>query len=131
MPCSSTSRPRQHDQPAQAGAIRANAGALGASARAGPGRSPPPWTCWSSWAPTFFYFTEEGGPARSAELDELATDSGLRDTGAEPVQQFMARLNVATRAREGEPLELRGDMGKTHVFDPLAGTNLSHPENDR
>ncbi|WP_060906422.1 hypothetical protein [Streptomyces scabiei] len=28
MPCSSASEARQHDQPAQAGAIRANAGAL-------------------------------------------------------------------------------------------------------
>ncbi|MDX3120272.1 hypothetical protein, partial [Streptomyces scabiei] len=29
VPCSSASEARQHDQPAQAGAIRANAGALG------------------------------------------------------------------------------------------------------
>ncbi|MGW0710899.1 ABC transporter ATP-binding protein [Streptomyces sp. NPDC002643] len=77
----------------------------------------------------YVYFTEEGGPARTAELDELATDSGLRDTGAEAVQQIVARLNAATRAREGQPLELQVDMTKAHVFDPATGVNLSHPEN--
>ncbi|MDX3549221.1 DUF4263 domain-containing protein, partial [Streptomyces europaeiscabiei] len=34
VPCSSASEARQHDQPAQAGAIRANAGALSAPYRA-------------------------------------------------------------------------------------------------
>ena len=77
----------------------------------------------------YVYFTEEGGPARTAELEELATDSGLRDTGAEAVQQIVARLNAATRAREGQPLELRVDMSRAHVFDPATGSNLSRPEN--
>ncbi|MGV9455933.1 ABC transporter ATP-binding protein [Streptomyces sp. NPDC003635] len=77
----------------------------------------------------YVYFTEEGGPAQAAELEELATDSGLRDTGAGSLQQIVARLDAATRAREGEPLELRVDMSKAHVFDPATGVNLSHPEN--
>ncbi|CAL9377256.1 ABC transporter ATP-binding protein [Streptomyces sp. enrichment culture] len=76
----------------------------------------------------YVYFQAEGGPVTSAELEELATDSGLRDTGAGPAQQIVARLDAATRAREGAPVELRIDMGKAHVFDPSTGSNLTHPE---
>ncbi|MFI8301318.1 ABC transporter ATP-binding protein [Streptomyces nigra] len=75
----------------------------------------------------YVYFTAEGGPARTTELEELAKDSGLRDTGAE-TGQIVARLNAATRAREGQHLELQVDMTKAHVFDPATGTNLTHPE---
>jgi multiple sugar transport system ATP-binding protein len=74
----------------------------------------------------YVYFTAEGGPATTAELEELAKDSGLRDTGAD-TQNIVARLDAATRAREGEPVELRVDMSKAHVFDPATGANLTHP----
>jgi multiple sugar transport system ATP-binding protein len=76
----------------------------------------------------YVYFTAEGGPATTAELEELAADSGVRDTGAGGAQHIVARLDAATRAREGEPLELRVDMSKAHVFDPATGANLTHPE---
>ncbi|MEW2075204.1 ABC transporter ATP-binding protein [Streptomyces sp. NPDC012403] len=76
----------------------------------------------------YVYFSAEGGPVTTAELEELATDSGARDTGAQGAQQIVARLNAATRAREGAPVELRIDMGKAHVFDPSTGTNLTHAE---
>ncbi|GAA3822180.1 ABC transporter ATP-binding protein [Streptomyces phyllanthi] len=75
----------------------------------------------------YIYFTAEGGPAKTAELEELATDSGLRDTGAE-AGQIVARLDAATRAREGHPVELQIDMSKAHVFDPATGENLTHPD---
>ncbi|MBO4252390.1 ABC transporter ATP-binding protein [Streptomyces griseorubiginosus] len=75
----------------------------------------------------YVYFTAEGGSATTAELEELAADSGLRDTGSE-VQQIVARLDAATRAREGAPVELLVDMAKAHVFDPATGANLTHPE---
>ncbi|MFE0317692.1 ABC transporter ATP-binding protein [Streptomyces albogriseolus] len=71
--------------------------------------------------------TPEGGPVSTAELEELASDSGLADTGAGGDQQIVARLDAATRAREGQPIELRVDLGKAHVFDPSTGTNLTHP----
>ncbi|MFC8241855.1 ABC transporter ATP-binding protein [Streptomyces chartreusis] len=74
----------------------------------------------------YVYFTAEGGPATTAELEELAKDSGLRDTGAGTLN-IVARLDAATRAREGEPVELQVDMGKAHVFDPATGANLTHP----
>lgn len=76
----------------------------------------------------YVYFTAEGGPVSTAELDELATDSGLADTGAGGDQQIVARLDAATRAREGQPIELRVDLSKAHVFDPKNGTNLTHSE---
>ena len=72
------------------------------------------------------YFAAEGGPATTTELEELAADSGLRDTGAD-THNIVARLGAATRAREGEPVELRVDMSKAHVFDPATGANLTHP----
>ncbi|MFI5569768.1 ABC transporter ATP-binding protein [Streptomyces sp. NPDC051740] len=74
----------------------------------------------------YVYFSAEGGPVTTAELEELAADSGARDTGAGGTQQIVARLNAATQAREGAPVELRVDMGKAHVFDPSTGTNLTH-----
>ncbi|MGW1672428.1 ABC transporter ATP-binding protein [Streptomyces sp. NPDC002324] len=74
----------------------------------------------------YVYFSAEGGPATTTELEELAKDSGLRDTGAD-TGHMVARLDAATRAREGEPVELRVDMAKAHVFDPATGANLTHP----
>ncbi|MDH6436823.1 multiple sugar transport system ATP-binding protein [Streptomyces sp. SAI-144] len=74
----------------------------------------------------YVYFTAEGGPATSAELEELATDSGMRDTGAD-ASHLVARLDAATRAREGEPVELQVDVAKAHIFDPGTGVNLTHP----
>jgi multiple sugar transport system ATP-binding protein len=74
----------------------------------------------------YVYFIAEGGPATSTELEELATDSGMRDTGAE-ASHIVARLDAATRAREGEPVELQVDVAKAHVFDPGTGVNLTHP----
>ncbi|MGC3001517.1 ABC transporter ATP-binding protein [Streptomyces sp. G35A] len=76
----------------------------------------------------YVYFSAEGGPVTTAELEELATDSGARDTGAGAGQQIVARLDAATRAREGAPVDLRIDMGKAHVFDPSTGANLTHPQ---
>src|SRR5438105_5313664 len=49
----------------------------------------------------FAYFTLEGGMAESAELEELARDSGRADTGSDS-DHVVARLDAATRIREGE-----------------------------
>ncbi|MDN3270750.1 sn-glycerol-3-phosphate ABC transporter ATP-binding protein UgpC [Streptomyces sp. MA15] len=76
----------------------------------------------------YVYFSAEGGPVSTAELDELAKDSGLKDTGAGADQQIVARLDAATRAREGAPVDLRLDLSKAHVFDPSNGANLTHPQ---
>ncbi|RKT20099.1 multiple sugar transport system ATP-binding protein [Streptomyces sp. 1114.5] len=75
----------------------------------------------------FVHFAEEGGPAPTEELAELAADSGRADTGMQE-HRVVARLNTATRAAEGGPLELWIDTARIHVFDPRDGANLTHPE---
>ncbi|WP_030231810.1 ABC transporter ATP-binding protein [Streptomyces sp. NRRL S-350] len=75
----------------------------------------------------YVHFAEEGGPAPTEELAELAADSGRADTGMQE-HRVVARLNTATRAAEGSPLELWVDTTRIHVFDPRGGANLTHPE---
>ncbi|MEV7774317.1 sn-glycerol-3-phosphate ABC transporter ATP-binding protein UgpC [Kitasatospora sp. NPDC086791] len=75
----------------------------------------------------YVHFAEEGGPAPTEELAELAADSGRADTGMRE-HRVVARLSTATRAVEGGPLELWVDTARIHVFDPRGGATLTHPE---
>jgi multiple sugar transport system ATP-binding protein len=73
----------------------------------------------------FVYFTkniEEGVSA--AELDELARDSGRADTGGSG-NTVAARLDAASRVREGQDAELWFNPKAVHVFDPATGRNLA------
>ncbi len=73
----------------------------------------------------FVYFTLEGDDAlSSAELDELARDSGRADTGVSG-DQMVARLSPATRVKMGADAELFADVRAIHVFDPSTGANLT------
>jgi multiple sugar transport system ATP-binding protein len=72
----------------------------------------------------FAYFTLEGGPAQSSALEELAHDSGRADTGSDS-DQIVARLDSATKVREGEGAQLWADTRSVHVFDPASGENLT------
>jgi multiple sugar transport system ATP-binding protein len=76
----------------------------------------------------FAYFTLEGGPAQSAELEELARDSGRADTGSDS-DQVVARLDAATQIREGEHAQMWADTRSIHVFDPDTGENLTRKAN--
>ena len=60
----------------------------------------------------------------SAELEELAKDSGRADTGASG-ETMVARLDAATTIREGQDAELWVDSRAMHIFDPSSGRNLS------
>jgi len=60
----------------------------------------------------------------SAELDEIAADSGSADTGAD-AETITARLDPATRVQEGANAELWADGAAIHVFDPATGRNLT------
>ncbi len=73
----------------------------------------------------FVYFNLESGlSARSDQLADLAADAGTADTvGAD--EQVTARLDAATRIREGEDAELWVDLRPMHVFDPESGRNLA------
>ena len=73
----------------------------------------------------FVYFTRERDEGvNAAELEELARDSGRADTGASG-ETVVARLDAATRIREGHDAELWVDTRKMQVFDPASGRNLS------
>jgi multiple sugar transport system ATP-binding protein len=73
----------------------------------------------------FVYFTRElGHGVNSAELEELARDSGRADSGASG-ETIVARLDAATRIREGQDAELWVDARAMHIFDPATGRNLS------
>lgn len=50
----------------------------------------------------FVYVTAEGGSATTTELEELAKDSGLRDSGAE-TPHVVARLDAATLPTRANP----------------------------
>jgi multiple sugar transport system ATP-binding protein len=73
----------------------------------------------------FVYFTRELGQTQNvAELEELARDSGRADASG-AAETVVARLDPASRIREGEDTRLWVDMRKLHVFDPSTGRNLS------
>jgi hypothetical protein len=73
----------------------------------------------------FVYFSREVGQGvSSAELEELARDSGRADSGAGG-ETIVARLDAATRIAEGQDAELWVDSRAMHIFDPATGRNLS------
>jgi multiple sugar transport system ATP-binding protein len=73
----------------------------------------------------YAYFSlEDDRGITSAELDELARDSGRADTGGS-ADQVVARLDASTQVREGAEAELWADVSSVHVFDPASGANLS------
>jgi multiple sugar transport system ATP-binding protein len=78
----------------------------------------------------FVYFTRElGQGVNSAELEELAQDSGRADSGASG-ETIAARLDAATHVREGQDAELWVDARAMHIFDPASGRNLSLGDDD-
>jgi multiple sugar transport system ATP-binding protein len=73
----------------------------------------------------YVYFTkdiERGVDA--AELAELAKDSGRADTGGSG-NTVVARIDTATRIREGDDAQLWVDLRAMHVFDPATGRNIA------
>jgi multiple sugar transport system ATP-binding protein len=74
----------------------------------------------------YAYFSYEGGGAQSAELEELAADSGASEipsSGGEG--QAVARLNPATKIEQGATARLSVDTSKIHLFDPKDGKSLT------
>jgi multiple sugar transport system ATP-binding protein len=72
----------------------------------------------------FVYFSKEIGNVETAELAELARDSGRADTG-DTSETLVARLDPDSRVREGQDAELWLDVEAVHVFDPSTGKNLT------
>jgi multiple sugar transport system ATP-binding protein len=74
----------------------------------------------------FVYFTRDLGQTHNlAELEELARDSGRAAAGGAAAETVVARLDPASRIREGEDARLWVDVRKLHVFDTSTGRNLS------
>jgi multiple sugar transport system ATP-binding protein len=75
----------------------------------------------------YAYFDVQSSGVQSAELVELAEDSGISDLprhGDE--QQVVARLDAASRARPGEQAELVLDIDHIMLFDPEDGKSLAN-----
>jgi multiple sugar transport system ATP-binding protein len=60
------------------------------------------------------------------ELEELAQDAGAADLphSADQRVQLVARLGGASKARQGQPLELWFDPRHLQLFDPETGRSL-------
>jgi multiple sugar transport system ATP-binding protein len=70
------------------------------------------------------YFRVQGARASARELEELATDTGSTDV-PQAGDQLVARLDPASRAREGEKLELWIDPHRAQLFNPQNGVHLT------
>jgi multiple sugar transport system ATP-binding protein len=75
-------------------------------------------------ADKYAYFRLAGPRATAQELEELAADAGASDAPG-GTDQVVARLDPASRAREGQRLELWFDPGKLHLFNPGNGAHLT------
>jgi multiple sugar transport system ATP-binding protein len=75
-------------------------------------------------AEKYAYLPLPGARATARELEELAAETGANDVpgGAE---QVVARLDAASKATEGHPLELWFDPRKLHLFNPDTGAHLT------
>jgi multiple sugar transport system ATP-binding protein len=72
-------------------------------------------------ADKFVYFTTSGAGAQSAQLAELAAESGAGEN------DFVARLSAESQAAVGQSLELAFDTAKLAIFDADSGVNLTIP----
>jgi multiple sugar transport system ATP-binding protein len=80
----------------------------------------------------YVHFTVAADPVATAEVVEALVVEHAEDEDAHLAAQpargsgvtFVARLDRATVAREGEPLEIAVDVGRLHFFDPDTGATL-------
>jgi len=78
-------------------------------------------------AELYAHFSIERQGIESEELAELAEAAGAGDvpsSGGEE-DQVVARLDSASKAREGKEIELWVDSAKLHLFDPQTGQNIA------
>ncbi|MDA4105826.1 ABC transporter ATP-binding protein [Mycolicibacterium holsaticum] len=73
-------------------------------------------------ADKYVHFKSEGAGARSAQLAELAAESGTGEN------EFIARVSTDSTAKQGDTIQLAVDTSKLVVFDPDTGRNLTLPE---
>ena len=72
----------------------------------------------------YAYFNLESEKVSSKELDELAHDAGAADLPTQEGSQVVARLEAASKVRQGEEVELWFNSEHLHLFDPESGKSL-------
>jgi multiple sugar transport system ATP-binding protein len=72
----------------------------------------------------YVYFSFEGGEVSSAELAELARDSGVAETPGAGGGQAVGRLNPESEIAAGQTARLWFDGAKLHLFDAADGASL-------
>jgi multiple sugar transport system ATP-binding protein len=74
----------------------------------------------------YAYFEVESERVSARELEELAQDAGAADLphASDQQVQMVARLSGASKARQGESLELWFDPQHLQLFDPDTGHSL-------
>jgi multiple sugar transport system ATP-binding protein len=72
-------------------------------------------------ADKYVYFSTGGAGASSAQLAELAADSGVGHN------RYVARVSADSAAASGQTVELALDITRLQVFDAVSGVNLTAP----
>jgi multiple sugar transport system ATP-binding protein len=72
----------------------------------------------------YAYFTVASERVSTTELDELAQEAGQADLPHTEGIQVAARLDAASKVREGQEAELWFDPRRVHLFDPETGRSL-------
>jgi multiple sugar transport system ATP-binding protein len=72
----------------------------------------------------YVYFELTGQRASTAELEELAADTGASDLPGAGTQ-LVTRLSAESSVREGQATKVWFDLDKIHLFDPGTGRNLT------
>jgi multiple sugar transport system ATP-binding protein len=65
----------------------------------------------------YAHFSIAKGGIEAEELRELAEESGTDELGGEEADRVIARLDAASRIREGNEAEVWLDLSKLHFFD--------------
>jgi multiple sugar transport system ATP-binding protein len=78
----------------------------------------------------YAYFNVESEKVSSRELEELANDAGAADLPSQEGSQVVARLEAASRVRQGQEAELWFNTEHLHLFDPENGQSLLASDRD-
>ncbi len=77
----------------------------------------------------YAYFVVESERVSSSELEELAADAGGGDLSqGHGGTQIVARLEAASKVKQGQDQELWYDTAHLHLFDPESGRSLLSSE---
>jgi multiple sugar transport system ATP-binding protein len=72
----------------------------------------------------YAYFTVEAEQVTAQELQELAEEAGTTDLPGQEGTQVVARLESASKVRQGQEIELWFNADYLHLFDPENGLSL-------